>query len=475
MTFIFGATQPMSHTSASAFSRRDFLAHSALGTAALASTLSPTFAAEPSRKPRVAAIFTELRFRSHAYNILENFFEPYMFGGELVDPGVEVVSFYADQFPNRDMARAVSKKFKVPLFDSIGDAMRVGGKKMNVDSVLLIGEHGDYPYNKLGQKMYPRKRFFDAIVATMKDADRFVPIFNDKHLSYRWDWAKEMYDTAKRFGIPFQAGSSVPLAQRMPAIELPPNADIEEAVSIHGGGFESYDFHGLEVLQSFVEGRKGGESGVSKVQLLVGDEVERAFKAGRISRDLVDAAMQAETDAKFPRIERPSTGKAARKPVAPQKIPNQKRPSAPHALAIEYEDGFRAAVLKVGSSGNRWNFACRLKGEKKPQATALYNGPWGNRCLFKALSHSIQHLFRTRTEPYPIERTLLVSGILEAAVKSFNADNKSLATPHLEFAYQPIDFSKQRENGGSWKRITTKTPQPIDFSPGDAALVKGSK
>ena len=113
--------------------------------------------------------------------------------------------------------------------------------------------------------MYPRKRFFDEAVAVMKQSQRFVPIFNDKHLSYRWDWAREMYDTAKRHQIPFLAGSSVPLAQRRPALDLPNDLAMEEAVSIHGGPLESYDFHGLEVLQSMVEHRKGGETGIRSV------------------------------------------------------------------------------------------------------------------------------------------------------------------------------------------------------------------
>ena len=95
----------------------------------------------------------------------------------------------------------------------------------------------------------------------------------------------------------------------------------------------------------------------------------------------------------------------------------------------------------------------------------MINGPWGNRCLFKALSHAIQHLFRTSQQPYPVERTLLTTGVLEAAVRSYD-QQRAIDTPHLEFAYRPIDFRDMRENGASWKVITVDTPQPIDFRPG---------
>ena len=226
--------------------RRHFLGQPA----ALAGGLSafPVLAQDKPKRPRIAAVFTELRFRSHAFNILENFLGPYLFDGKLVDPGVDVVSFYADQFPENDMARDVAKKYKIPLFASIDQAMCVGGKSLDVDGVLLIGEHGDYPANERGQKMYPRKQFFDQCVAPMHRAGRYVPLFNDKHLSYRWDWAKEMYDTSRKHNFPLLAGSSVPLASRVPELNLPADVELEEAVSIHGGGFESYDFHGLEVL-----------------------------------------------------------------------------------------------------------------------------------------------------------------------------------------------------------------------------------
>src|SRR5207248_1315997 len=143
-----------------------------------------------------------------------------------------------------------------------------GGKALAVDGILSIGEQGKYPVNKLGQVEYPRKRFFDEIVAVMRAARRYVPLFSDKHLSYRWDWAKEMVDVTRKLGIQFMAGSSVPLAQRIPALEVPAGTAIAEVVAVQGGPLEIYDFHGLEMVQSLVEFRKGGETGVAGVEFL---------------------------------------------------------------------------------------------------------------------------------------------------------------------------------------------------------------
>lgn len=451
--------------------RRGFLRNTAAGVCLPIWLTSAAAAQAERRRPRVAVIFTVLRFRSHAYNILENFLGPYYFNGQLTDPGVDVVALYADQLPRDDMAREVSRRFDIPLYRSIAAAMCCGSEQMSVDAVLLIGEHGDYPYNELGQHLYPRKRFFDEALAVMKRDNRFVPIFNDKHFSYRWDWAREMVDAARRHRLPLMGGSSVPLAARSPQLELPENAPIEEAVAIHGGGLESYDFHALEVLQSIVESRAKGETGIRQIQLHTGEDFQRAQREGRWSAKLVEAAMRAEQQLGARRQPRPKTGvfTAARKYEPPP------RPQGDYAISILYNDGLRATVLKLGSSADRWNFACRLRGESRVRATTFFNGPWGNRCLFKALSHAIQRLFVDRQEPYPAERTLLTTGAVEAVMHSYRDGGQPVLTPHLDIAYTSRDWSALRETGKTWSIITVDTPQPTKFEPRPYAALRHEK
>jgi hypothetical protein len=394
-------------------------------------------AAQPARRPRVAAIYTVFRFRSHAHNILENFLTPYLFNGKRLQSPCDVVSLYADQrAPDGDTTDDIARRFNVPVHRTIADALTLGGKELAVDAVLLIGEHGEYPHNRLGQHEYPRKRFFDEIVAVMRRSDRFVPIFNDKHFSYHWPWARAMYDTCERHRIPFMAGSSVPLAQRQPTLEMPMNANLEEAVSIHAGGVESYDFHALEILQSMVEFRRGGESGVSRVEFLRGDDLFRAAQRGRWSLALAQAAMAAEFGKNAPDIREP--------------MPRER--GVPHGLLITYRDGFRATMLKVGASSNRWNFACKFIGNARLHATRFYNGPYGNRCLFMGLSHAIQDHFLQRRSSYPVERTLLTTGLTDAVMQS-RAAGSALETPHLDVRYAARDFRAMREMGESWRTL----------------------
>ena len=105
-------------------------------------------------------------------------------------------------------------------------------------------------------------------------------------------------------------------------------------------------------------------------------------------------------------------------------------------------------------------------GKPEPLATSFYVGPWENRNLFKALSHAIQTHIREKRAPYPVERTLLVTGMLAAAMDSRFEQHKLVPTPHLNITYQPRDFRAMREMGASWKIITEDLPQPIGINPG---------
>jgi hypothetical protein len=165
--------------------------------------------------------------------------------------------------------------------------------------------------------------------------------------------------------------------------------------------------------------------------------------------------MAAEKQGNFQRQKRPMLSGGS----------NQTTPD--HAIIVTYKDGTRGTVLKIGDTSDRWNFACKLRVRDKPTlATAIFNGPWGNRNLFAALTNAILHFFKTGESPYPVERTLLAGGAIDAAMHSNHAGGKPIDTPQLELAYKPRDFSMFRETGESWRVITPDVPQPTEFVPG---------
>jgi len=216
------------------------------------------FGLHAARKPLpAAAIVTEYRNNSHADVIVGKILEGWKQDGG-PGPNLKLAAMYVDQLTKAGMSDAFVKKHGFPITKTVEEAITLGTGKVQVAGVLSIGEHGNYHYTpKTRQHMYPRRRFFDGIADTFKKCGQVVPVFNDKHLVYNWKDAKHMYDRARKMKIPFMAGSSLPVAWRLPAKVLPIGTEIEGAIGIGYGGLESYGFHALETFQSVMERRNG--------------------------------------------------------------------------------------------------------------------------------------------------------------------------------------------------------------------------
>ena len=249
-------------------SRRTFLG-------GLAATIPTVLlgAEAPGGRKKIALIGTIDRTHSHAQHFIDRFLLGYGWRGEWRKPDVDLVSLYIDQFPEGDLARARAKEFNVPIFSSIREAICLGGSKLAVDGVVIIGEHGEYPANEMGQRLYPRHAWFKQVVKVFEESGRAVPVFNDKHLSTDWAKCVEMVEDSKRLKFPFLAGSSLPVTWRLPAIDVPLGTPLTESVCAGYGGVDSYDFHGLETAQCMSERRKGGEVGISSVHAVKGAKV----------------------------------------------------------------------------------------------------------------------------------------------------------------------------------------------------------
>lgn len=374
------------------------------------------------RRPKVAAIVTAWYLHSHADVIVGKLLEGFSLGDERYEPRVEVASLYLDQVPPDDMGHAMAVKHGVPIFETVGEAITLGGSGVNVDGVLIVGEHGDYPDNERGQKQYPRRRLFDAAVAAMVAGGRPVPIFVDKHLSWRTEDALQMYADAKRLGVPFLAGSTVPLAWRTPAVDWPYGAPMSQAIAVGYGSLEAYEFHALEGLQCMAERRAGGETGVASAEDVAPSELRRARASGRWDERLEWAALQAMGLTGFPLRRAMET--------------------LSHAILVEYRDGLKAAVLRYegvttfGFAGVRGDARA---GEDDVVACQFALQPGRPYSHFGLLVRQIENMVLTGTPPYPVERTVLTSGVLDAAMKSRYFGGVPIPTPELGIAYTASD------------------------------------
>lgn len=408
--------------------RRSFLA--AVGGTLAAAPWASALAGDGKRK-RLAIVTTEWRYHSHAWHMGTRFLVGYPIGGRWHHPPLEVVSAYVAQFPENDLARSRSKEFGFPLYPTIAEALRCGGKELAVDAVLVIGEHGDYPNNEFGQKKYPRYEFFKQVVDVFQADGRTVPMFNDKHLSWKWDWAKEMVDTARSMNIPYLAGSSLPVTWRMPSIEMPYGAQVDEVMSVAMGGLDSYDFHAFEVIQCMVERRKGGETGVAWLEAIRGDDVWASLEKGSWAGGGIDQNLFKACLCRSQTLAQPETF-SHRYPT-----PEQMRAwvKDPVAYRFEYNDGLKGTMLLMNGLVNDFTFAARLEGQEEPLSTLFYLPPNPNVVYSAALMSKAEQTFLTGNPPYPVERTLLTGGLVEAGMQSL-AKNQRVETPYMNVRYQ---------------------------------------
>jgi hypothetical protein len=410
--------------------RRTFLASLGAGLAVPALGLS---AGEPgAARKKMAVVTTEWRYHSHAWHMAERFLAGYPIRGKWHRPGLEVVSAYVDQRPANDLSRQRAAEFGFKIYPTIAEALRCGGDKLAVDAVLIIGEHGKYPRNDLGQTQYPRYEFFKQVVEVFRQDGRTAPVFNDKHLSWKWEWAAEMVQTARAMKFPFLAGSSLPVTWRMPSIDMPYGAEVEEILCIAIGGIDSYDFHALETMQCMAERRHGGESGVTALQALRGEAVWKAMQAGSWEKGGWDAQLWEACLARSQTLAQAESF-SHRYPTTEQVRSWVKDPVA---YRYEHADGLKSTMLLMNGLVDDFTFAARLKGKAEPLSTLFYLPPNPNVVYSAALMSKVEETFLTGKPPYPIERTLLTTGLVAAGVKSLAAGQKRLPTPHLAVRYK---------------------------------------
>jgi hypothetical protein len=419
-------------------SRRKFLA-SAAAAVTLAQGSNPAqepanmrstaFRARPprpgndGRKP-IACVTTVYRPMSHSFHIAGRFFDGYAKGGELHVPQQYLRGMAVDQTPENDLSRDMAREFGCRWSRSIADVL-FEGDKLAVEGVLLIAEHGNYPRNEKGQILYPRYEMFQQIVEAFRKAGRTVPVFCDKHLSYSWAKAKQMYDWARELKFPLMAGSSLPVTWRRPELELPLNAPVEEALVAGYGPIEVYGFHALETLQCMLERRNGGETGVRAVTCLSGREVWKAGDAGKWSWGLLEHAL-GRSESLCPGDIRRNVGNAS----------GQGMPASPAiAFLIEYRDGTRGTAMLLNGHIQDFCFAARLTGETPPPSCMFLLPPPPGAKFFDGLVMNIEKLFETGHSPYPVERTLLTSGLLDALLTSHLRRGERIETPELEIRY----------------------------------------
>ena len=396
-----------------------------------------------SYRPAIAAICTVYHKYSHSQHFADRFLEGYGWGGRHHHPPMDLISMYVDQTPEGDFSRDRQERFPhLNIYPSIAEALTLGSDTLAVDGILLIGEHGEYPVNEKGQRQYPRYEMFKEIVKVFEASGASCPIFNDKHLSWNGDWAQEMYEDSRRIGFAFMAGSSLPVTWRTPSIEMPVGAPVREAMCVCYGGVDSYDFHGLETLLCMVVRRRGGESGVRWLQAYRGDSFWQAFHDGVWSRELFEACLCRSHTLK------PS--RSGFNNIFPGVDEMKQIVESPVAYTYEHKDGLRSTMILMSGLIEDFNFAAHIEGQNEPLSTQMYLPmPPARTTLanfFSPQANNVEQMFLTGKASYPVERTVLTTGLTAAGVDSLHPDEARIESPHLAISYGPVEQSTYWRN-----------------------------
>ncbi len=385
----------------------------------VATTIYPfTLLRVPPREKKVAAVVTTYYHNSHADVIVSRLLETDTLDGRGRRPDLKLASLYTDQISTRrpDLGQKLAADHGVRISKTVEDALTLGTGALAVEGVLLIAEHGDYPRSATGSIQYPKRRLFEEVLKVFEKSGRAVPVFCDKHVADTWEDARWMADQAKRLGIPMMAGSSLPILWRDPPVQLARGEELEEVVAISYHTLDAYGFHALEMLQAVVERRKGGETGIRAVECVTGDAVWEG--AGKLyDAKLFDAAWRRQEGA---RDLDDRAKKSVREPVL---------------FRIEYADGLRASVLTLNPAVRQWAIAWRTKAGKE-ESTLFRTQEARPFMHFAHLLEGIEKMMQSGRPTWPVERTLLTSGLLDRLLVSKSKGGGRLETPELTFAYR---------------------------------------
>jgi hypothetical protein len=114
----------------------------------------------------------------------------------------------------------------------------------------------------------------------------------------------------------------------------------------------------------------------------------------------------------------------------------------------EYTDGTRSSMLFAGGLVGDYPFAARLKGSPEPLSTMCYLPPNPNVHYSACLMHCAERMFTTKEPVFPIERTLVATGVNCAGMIALK-DGGPVRLDGLEaVSYTVTDTAKFAGGGG---------------------------
>jgi hypothetical protein len=184
------------------------------------------------------------------------------------------------------------------------------------------------------------------------------------------------------------------------------------------------------------ERRRGGETGIRSVHALKGEKLWAQLADRPGTRDLLFSALSRSHSV------RPSAGYGYLPPTL-----DHLRQSSPDAIGyfIEHNDGLQTGMFLFNGLVQDFTYAGREARTGKIRSCQMVLPMPGHSSttadFFNPLSHHIEDTIINQRASYPVERTLLTSGMTLAAVESLHRGQVPIATPEMAVHYRPARLS----------------------------------
>ena len=374
---------------------------------------------------KIAFLLEEFSKPSPAQQLVDRFLAGYVIDGEFRRSPFESASAYVMMSSNPPDLEQRIKDFKLVVASRAEQAVE------GADAVIIASRKPGALANE---------RF--AQIA-LERAPEGGACFIHGALANSLERAQEFVGLARSRKIALLAGTPLCVTWRLPDVELPPATPLSEALIVvqanplpgqtsppaPPSSLGGAELHALEGLLPVIERRRGGESGIRSIRFLEGKELWKAGDRGNWSWPLLASALSRSHSPQGDPVLDGRTQDLAGLGLVP------KLARHPRGWLLEHRDGFRSTILVLDGVVADFNFAVRAQ-DGSIVSAQLFRAPAPTEQHFGRLAVILEDFFRTGKAPWPIERNLLIAGLLENFSLPSSRTGRVVPTPKLVVPYQ---------------------------------------
>ena len=375
---------------------------------------------------KLTFLLEEFSTPSPSQQLLDRFLMGYPRNGGFHKPAVGGISVYLPPTSESDFGMR-REDFNLKVAPTVEQAVD------GADAVVIVPRRPGAMAND---------RFSQIALARLPDG---AACFIHGALSSNLDRGRALAKLAASRRIALLAGTPLSVTWRLPEVELPRDTALSEALVVvqinpppnqtpnsaqagSQGTLAGAELNALEGLLPVIERRRGGESGVRSVRLLEADEVWRAGRRKLWSWPLLAAALSRSHSPQGD----PVLDGRTQDIVGLGLVPKLAR--RPQAWLLEHRDGLRTSILVLDGVVGDFNFAVRAA-DGRIFSAQLFRAPPPVEQHFSLLAAAVEDFFESRKTPWPLERNLLIAGLLETFRSPATRGGEAVAAPGLNIAY----------------------------------------